>query len=296
MPQAAIDVGSNSILLTIVSDAGEVLHDEARVVGLGKGLGDRGTFAPDRMEAAEDVLGRYVEVAERRGIPAWQIRAVATSAARRAMNAETWLARVHRKLGLRIQVIPGTEEARLTWLGATRELDAPGPLLVVDLGGGSTELVHGDGGQDTARASLEVGTVRATEAFLGVEVVAPAAVEKLKNHVDSLLSSVDVPERPGTVVGVAGTATTLAALDLGLRDYDGEAVHGHALTRTGLQAFVRDWLPLSPEQRLARCEIAPKRADVLLAGAVVLERVLAAARAERLVVSDHGLRFGLLVR
>lgn len=295
MPRAAIDVGSNSLLLTVVDDDGTVLHDEVRVVGLGRGLGDRGLFKPERMKAAEAVLSDYLDVARTHGIDAWQVRAAGTSACRRAMNAETWVAHVQRKLGLRIRIVTGEEEARLSWLGAQRDLDLPeGPRLVVDLGGGSTELVVGDNAVVTRNTSLEIGSVRLTEEFLGTDVVDPAALVRLRTWVEVSVGRFDFSPAPRTVIGVAGTVTTLAAMTLGLERYDALRVHGSRLTRTDLRAIVDRLLPATPEERRAMVPVAPERADYLVAGAVIVDEVLAGARRPGLVVSDRGLRFGLL--
>ncbi len=295
--RAAIDIGSNSVLLTVVDDAGRVVHDEARVVGLGRGVGDRGLLQPDRIRAAEEALADYVRTAQRFGVEPWAIQAVATSAARRAMNAQTWFARLQRKLSLRVRIISGDEEARWTWRGALRDLDVPaGPVLVVDLGGGSTELVLGDRDHVVQRVSLELGSVRLTEAFLGAPpaVVEPSDLARLRNHVQVEVARVALDPLPRTVIGVAGTVTTLTAMALGLSAWDPDRVHGATLTRADLARFVDLLLPASPEQRRALCAVSPERADYLLAGAVVLDHVLSAARRPRLVASDRGLRFGLL--
>lgn len=301
MRRGAIDIGSNSVLLTVVDDQGELLHDEARVVGLGRGLGDRGLFAPDRIKAAEAALSDYVRTAQKLGVEPWAIQAVATSASRRAMNAQTWFSRLQRKLGLRVRVISGDEEARLTWRGALRELAVPdGPILVVDLGGGSTELVLGDGGLDggrvVQRVSLEIGSVRLTEGFLGAPLLTadPAHLAQLRNHVEVEVAKVALDPLPRTVIGVAGTVTTLAAMAQGLTTWDPSRVHGSSLTRADLSRFIDRLLPTTPEERRRMAQVSPERADYLLAGAIVLDRVLAAAKRPRLVASDRGLRFGLL--
>jgi len=295
MPRAAIDIGSNSILLTIVSDQDQVLHDQAQVVGLGKGLGDRGLFRPDRMEAAEAVLREYVTIAGSHGIHPWSIRAVATSGARRAMNAKTFFSRLQRDLGLKTRIISGDEEARLTWKGALRDLDLPeGPLLVIDLGGGSTELVCGTQAATASRVSLEVGTVRLTEQFLGTEVVDPANLSRARKHVDALLAGVSLSPAPRTVIGVAGTVTTLCAVRQGLTTYQADRVHGGRITRADLASTIDRLLPMTADERRAYAPVAPGRADYLLAGALILDRVLGVARRPALIVSDRGLRFGVL--
>ena len=298
MPRAAIDIGSNSLLLTVVSDEGAILHDEARVVGLGKGLGDRGLFAPDRIAAASEVLADYVATARAHGVDPLSIKAVATSAARRAMNAETVFERFHRAHGLRVRIIPGEEEALLTWRGAQRDLEVPaGPQLVVDLGGGSTELAMGQEDELLQRASLELGSARLTERFLEADDagrVPAGAVEPLQAYVDAEVARYSFVPSPELVIGVAGTVTTLAAIQLGLEAYDSVAVHASTLTRDQLGGFVRTLLPMTAEERRAYAHIEPGRADFLLAGCVVLDRVLLAAGVEQLTVSDRGLRFGLL--
>lgn len=295
MPRAAIDIGSNSLLLTILSDEGELLHDEARVVGLGKGLGDRGLFRPDRMEAAEEALRDYVAIATRHGVHPWSIRAVATSAARRAMNARTFFSRMQRELGLKARIISGDEEARLTWAGALRELDLPtGPLLVIDLGGGSTELVCGDHASSASRVSLEVGSVRLTEHFLGTGVVDAPSLGRARKHVDGLLAGVQLSPAPRRVIGVAGTVTTLCAMRQGLTTYESSRIHGGRLTRADLASTIDQLLPMNQEERQIAAAVSPKRADYLLAGALILDRVLGLARRPAMIVSDRGLRFGVL--
>ncbi len=300
MAKAAIDIGSNSLLLTVVDDAGAVLHDEARVVGLGRGLGDRGLFRPDRLAAAEAALLDYLAIARTHGIEPWAIRAVATSAARRSMNAATWLSKLQRTHGVRVRIVSGDEEARLTWLGSRRDLDLPdAAVLVVDLGGGSTELSLGHGEQIESQVSLELGSVRLTEQFLcgrdgSLEVADAAGLAALRKHVDIEIDRVHLDPAPQVVIGVAGTVTTLATMHLDLQRYDGEAVHGSVMTREVLARFIDRLLAADSDGRRAMVPAAPDRADYLLAGAVILDRVLTVSSCRELIVSDRGLRFGLL--
>lgn len=301
MPQAAIDIGSNSLLLTVVDDGGGILHDEVRIVGLGKGLGDGGEILPDRLAAAEQVLRDFVNAAKRFGVEPWTIRAVATSAARRATNVEAFFTRIHRETGIRVRIVSGQEEAELTWIGAQRDLPlAPDVVrLVVDLGGGSTELVLGNAAGMSYRVSLEMGSVRLTEAFLCTDGevpdhFAPAGLAALRARVDTLLATATFTPRPTVVIGVAGTVTTLCAIGLGLDRYDAARVHGAALSRVQLEDFVDRLLAADAAERRMIAAVSPERADWLLAGAVILERILVAVDLPRLIVSDRGLRFGLL--
>ena len=295
--KAAIDIGSNSILLVVVDADGAVVHDEARVVGLGRGLPDRGVFKPDRMEAAAAVLKAYIARAADLGVPVSQVRAVATSASRRALNASTWFQGIHRTTGLKVEVISGDEEARLTWLGALDGLVLPpGPILVLDPGGGSTEVIQGEGAHLRARVSLEIGSVRLTDAYLGYESVDAAAYARMRDAVDQAIAPLSLTTQPRTVVATAGTVTTLMAAELGQVAYDGAAVHGATLTVGALRAWIDRLLEAGPTQRRVLIAVSPERADTLLAGATILLRLLEKSRRASLKVSDRGLRFGVLAR
>ncbi|MBW1879024.1 MAG: exopolyphosphatase, partial [Deltaproteobacteria bacterium] len=237
----------------------------------------------------------YLDAARRHGIEPWQVRAVGTSGCRRAMNAETWVNRIQRTMGLKIRIITGEEEARLTWLGAVRDLDLPdGPRIAVDLGGGSTELVLGDRRIVSRHVSLEIGSVRLTEEFLGTDTMDPAAVVRLRKWVEVQVGRFNFEPHPRTVIGVAGTVTTLAAMVLGLQTYDAEQVHGSQLTRANLRRLIDQLLPAGPEERRRMVPTAPERADFLLAGSIVLDQVLEGSRRQAMTVSDRGLRYGLL--
>ena len=294
MRRGAIDLGSNSILL-LVSDDGEILHDEARVVGLGKGLGDRGDFLEDRMAFAVKVLSDYTRCAVDFGLSPEEIQVVATSAARRATNLEAFSCRVRSETGLQIRLLSGNDEARLSWWGAQGGLDLPqGPRLVIDPGGGSTEVILGSEEGMETRFSLEVGSARLTEQFLGFNRVDPANADRLARHVETLIAAHPLPYTPLSAVTVAGTATTLAAMDAGLLAYDGDIVHGYRLTRRALVETAQKLLVATPEERQHLAAVSPQRADFLLAGAILIERILAACGLTETLVSDRGLRYGVI--
>ncbi len=297
MPRAAIDIGSNSLLLLVVDDAGNVLHDEANVVGLGRGLGEVGVFRPDRMEAAASVLADYATKAAALGVAPENVRTIATSASRRALNAATFYAGVRAKTGLRAEVVTGEEEARLTWLGGIAGLGlGPGPALLCDPGGGSTEVIVGEGPHIRSRVSLEIGTVRLTEQYLGTGTVSVAALSRLRTHVDAAVATLDFDPIPKAAVAVAGTATTLAAADLGLTSYDPSVVHGSTLTAAALRRWIDRLLAAGPDERRRLVAVSPERADTVLAGAVILLAVLERTRRQAWRVSDRGLRYGALHR
>lgn len=290
---AAVDLGSNSILLAVEAADGTLLHDQAEVVGLGKGLGDMGQFEPERMAHAERVLRDYAQTATRHGVSPENIRICATSGARRASNAPAFFARMRVELGIEIQTISGEEEAQLSYLGALRGLDLDeGPVLVIDLGGGSTEIIIGQGELISYRTSLEVGAVRITEAF---SLDQPGAdIFPALKHLDALLKAVILPQKPAQAVVVAGTATTLAAMNAGLRSYRGPAVHGSRLSRERLTHWQQRLLTSTPEERRELAHVSPKRADYLAGGAAVIGAVLDFCDLETCLASDAGLRFGIL--
>ena len=295
MNRATIDIGTNTILLLVVSEGGTVLHDEARVVGLGHGVGDRGMMRPKRMESAMEVLTEYARIAEQSGVPAWLVRAVATSGARRAMNARAFLERVREQTGLRVRVVSGEEEAWLTWAGARNGMSLPsGKVAVVDPGGGSTELVMGEDERMAMQISLELGTVRLTETFMDPARYRPQDLARMRNHIKGVLAGVKWPSTPRALIGVAGTVTSLACMEHGLTTWDRSRIHGTRLSRRHLRSWMDRLLESTPAQRQEWAAVAPERADYLLAGACLLEEVCTIARKDSLYVSDGGVRYGLL--
>jgi exopolyphosphatase/guanosine-5'-triphosphate,3'-diphosphate pyrophosphatase len=302
MPRASLDIGSNSILLLVVDDKGRVLHDDARVVGLGRGLGDRGLLRADRVDEALSTLADFTARAEGLGVPRGEVQAVATSALRRAHNGETFLARVRELCGVNVRVISGEDEARLTAAGALRGLELPpGLLLVVDPGGGSTEiaLVRPDpaapgGAAILHRHSYELGSVRLTEQYLAEEPVRPQAVARVRGHLSEALAGLHLEPPPRTVVAVAGTPTSLAAAEQGLAVFESDRVHGHTLELFNLRRWIDRFIHTTAQERRCLLPATPERADTILAGVLVLEQVLVQVQRTNLTVSARGLRFALV--
>lgn len=302
----AIDCGTNSIRLLIADHADGKLvdvHREMRIVRLGEGVDATGEFAPEALARTESALHDYAASMREHGVSA--VRMVATSAARDAGNRDEFFAMTARILGTVVpgavaEVITGTEEAELSFRGAVGELDpAAAPFVVVDLGGGSTELVLGDSAV-VASFSADIGCVRLTERCLHTdppiadEVAAARAAAR-----DGLAQALRVVpvERARTWVGVAGTMTTLSALAQGMTTYDAEAIH---LSRIGFGALLEvcdQLIAMSAAQRLALGPMHQGRADVIGGGAIIVEE-LAAVLAERagideLVVSEHDILDGI---
>ena len=245
------------------------------------------------MAAAEKALTDYAETASRLAVPPHDVMAITTSAARRASNANEWFEHIRHATGLRFRIISGDEEARLTWAGATSDVAITGKAVVFDLGGGSTEVVTGDSAGLDARISLEVGSVRHTEAFLGYEAITNGQRQALRDCLRAEVAGLPFDIRCTTVIGVAGTVTTLAAMTLGLDDWDSARVHHSVLSKAALQRWSDTLASADRDERARLAAVSPKRADFLVAGAEILLALLDACEQDEMLVSDRGIRYGL---
>ena len=309
MTLAGIDCGTNSIRLLIAdADAGGRLRDvhrEMRIVRLGQGVDETGRFAPEALERTRAALADYAALMNEHAVS--RVRMVATSAARDAANRDEFFAMTAELLGTVVpgavaEVITGEEEAALSFRGAVGELDPAGaPFVVVDLGGGSTEVVLGDPVDGVAAAySADIGCVRLTERFLHsdpptiVEVVRARELARLR--LGAALDAVPV-ERARTWVGVAGTMTTLSALAQGLSEYDPVKIHLSRLGQTELVDVCERLIGMTRAQRAALGPMHPGRADVIGGGAIVVQELAQAlqqrAGIDSLIVSEHDILDGI---
>ena len=297
---AAVDCGTNSIRL-LVADvdpvAGTLADVERRmeIVRLGQGVDRTGRIAPEALARTLDATRRYAAVCEATGVEA--IRFVATSASRDAENRDEFVAGVRGLLGVEPEVVAGDEEARLSFAGATRELrgERDAPFLVVDLGGGSTEFVLGDAAPEAA-LSVDVGCVRLTERHLHTDPATPAELAAALADVDAALDRVAgvVPlQRARTLVGLAGTVTTVTAHALGLPRYDPVAIHRSVLPAGRVRAACASLLAMSREERAALPFMHPGRVDVIGAGALLWGRIVERAARPDVTASEHDILDGI---
>ncbi len=309
---AAIDCGTNSVRLLVAdvtagSDGLPALRDvhrETRIVRLGQGVDASGVLAPEALERTRAALADYTAVLRRKGTE--RVRMVATSATRDARNREDFFGMVRDTVGVDAEVISGDEEANLSFVGAVGDLDPDdGPFVVVDVGGGSTELVVGtieDGGKATVRAarSVDVGSVRITERCLAGDPPTAGEVAMARDMATGILDEAfaAVPvEGVRTWVGVAGTVTTLSAVAQRLPEYDPDAVHLSRLSREDLHRVADELLGMSRAERGTHRAIHPGRIDVIGGGALIVD-VLARELHDRagvgeLVVSEHDILDGI---
>lgn len=296
---AAVDCGTNSIRLLIAErgpDGGLVeLERRTEIVRLGQGVDATGEFHPDALTRTFVATEAYAALVRDAGVRPEHVRFVATSAARDARNRETFFAGIRQRLGVTPEVITGDAEAALSFAGALSGVTpAAEPVLVVDIGGGSTELVLGGlDGEVRAAVSLDVGSVRLTERFLGAGPPDPAAVAAAAAHVDALLDGTRMDlAGVGTWIGVAGTATTLVAVHLGLEHYDRSRVHGAVLPRPALDALFVQLAASTVEEIRELPSMHPGRADVVTAGALIAVRIAARLPVDGLLVSESDILDG----
>ncbi|HET9491581.1 MAG TPA: Ppx/GppA phosphatase family protein [Methylomirabilota bacterium] len=297
---ASIDLGTNTVRLLVVeaerAGAWRVLDQDQTVTRLGEGLASRGCLGGEPMARTRAVVSAYLARARRAG--AGDVRIVATSAVREAANGPDFCAALE-AIGAAVQVVSGEDEARLTLLGIVRGLGWPGgPLLAFDIGGGSTEFVLAADGRVVASASLRLGVVGLAEQYQFPRAVDWPRYRELEQLVRGRLVAELPPaiRRAGAreLVGTAGTVTALAALDLDLTRYDAGRVHGHRLPRAVVERL-RDRLgALTVEERAALPCLEPGRADLIVPGVAITLTALDVIGADAVVVSDWGLREGIL--
>ncbi|MEJ3743867.1 Ppx/GppA phosphatase family protein [Actinomycetes bacterium KLBMP 9797] len=310
---AGIDCGTNSIRLLVADVDGDRLSDVTRrmeIVRLGQGVDRTGRLAPEAIERTRNALAGYAAAIQQHG--AEQVRMVATSATRDAANADDFRVMVKETLGVEPEVVTGEEEAHLSFTGAVRGLPAGAepPYLVVDIGGGSTEFVVGAGDVDRA-ISVNIGCVRMTERHLhgdpptGAEVAAASA--DIAAEVDRALSAVDGRDaattsgqeaattsgRAATLVGLAGSVTTVAAIALGLSEYDSARIHHARIGYAEVADVTGRLLGMTTAERLAIPVMHPGRADVIGAGALVLRTIMERSGIGDVIASEHDILDGI---
>lgn len=294
---AVIDVGTNSARM-LVADvaAGRVAPVERRstVTRLGRGVDLTGRLSAEAVEDACGAIAGYVATVEELG--AESVDAIATSAVRDAENGSAFIAELRERFALSARVLDGDEEARLTYMGATSEQPPSAPTLVVDIGGGSTELIVGTGAEISFHASLQAGVVRHSERHIGSDPPTAVELEALAADIRGLIEAAVPPGIAASAgIAVAGTPTSLAAVEMELEPYDPAQVHGHTLSLTSIQRMLSQLASAPLAERVQVPGMHPDRAPTIVAGVVILTETMRAFELERIGVSEHDILYGTAI-
>ena len=298
MLKASIDLGTNTCLMLMAEvESGyvkKVLGDYARIIRLGEGVDKTRYLQPDAMERTLTCLDEYRETISKAGIQPGDVICVATSQARDAENGGEFFARVEAELGFGFTVVSGEDEARLSFMGSLLQNMDASNYAVVDIGGGSTEIVTSKGGR-----SVDLGSVRFTERYMKSDPVIDDEFNICLNEIDNKLEGLvgwrgAIPSDM-QMLAVAGTATTLASWHLKLSEFDAAEIEKVQLTSGNLLRMVKDLKRMSVAERRDQVGIDPKRADVLLAGAMIMWRIMEKLKFQTCNISSRGLRYGVLM-
>ena len=296
MNSAVIDIGTNTLLLLVVERGGDdalvPVVDLCRFGRLGKGLDGSGRLADDAVARSLDICREYRRVMDELGVV--RTVAIGTQALREAANAASFVGPAQTILGATIEVIAGRREADLAFSAVNHTFpDLAGtPYVVVDVGGGSTELIATDGHSVTSATSVPIGAVRLTERHLRADPPAAPELEALRADIDRQLASLVLP-RGVPVIGTAGTATTMAAIHLALVQYDASAVTGLRLAPTAIEQQLARLAHATLADRRAIAGIPSERADVIVAGVAIYARVVERLAAPVMITCDRGIRWGV---
>ena len=291
---AALDCGTNSTRL-LIADGERTIERRMMITRLGQGVDRNRTLAPEAIARTLAALEEYRVLMDKHGVE--KVRAAATSAARDASNRDEFFDAAERVLGVRPELLSGDDEARISFAGATADLDAHnGPFLVLDIGGGSTELIVGSSAPEGAR-SLDIGSVRLTEQFLHGDPPRPEelsnAVGFVRDDLEELRLQLPILDGGRTLVGLAGTITTVAAVEQGLKDYDRDRIHHFVLTKAAAEDVFRTLATEPLEDRKFNPGLDPGRADVIVGGCIILVSVMRVFGFRECLVSEADILDGL---
>jgi len=294
---AVVDIGSNStrlLVAEVVDGRVSEIERQSRVTRLGRGVDLSGQLSAEAIEAACAAIADYVAICREAEVES--IESIATSAVRDASNGSAFVAELRERFALSARVLDGEEEARLTYVGATAEHPPSEATLVVDIGGGSTELIVGTGTEIAFHTSLQAGVVRHSERHIASDPPTTIELEALAADVRTLIESATTGQPGATAaIGVAGTPTSLAAVEMGLEPYDPKQVHGHTLTLSSIQRLLSQLASAPLAKRVEIAGMHPDRAPTIVSGVVILVETMRAFGLDRVVVSEHDILYGAAI-
>jgi len=295
---ASIDIGTNTILLLIAKVEGGKIHpllEMETVVRLGEGLQKNEILLKGAMDRGLQTLTQYLKRCQ--SMEVQKIFAAGTSALREAKNSEDFLKGAKEKLNLSIEIISEEEEAQLSFLAVAKDLgEVKKSILVVDVGGGSTEFILGKGDQIRQWISLPLGSVRFTEQFLHSNPVQDEECEKMERKIRERLTNIPHSQEPLSMIAVGGTATTLASVQMGLEEFITEKIHHFILKKEDLKKQLHHYQTKTIQEREKIPGLPKARSDVILAGGTILYRAMEELKCSSVLISCHGVRYGLLYK
>jgi exopolyphosphatase/guanosine-5'-triphosphate,3'-diphosphate pyrophosphatase len=295
---AVIDIGTNAIKFHIAQKCHDgkwkTILDKAEVTRLGEGLNRTGKISPEAMERNISVIGEMFEIARQKDVD--QIFAIGTMALRTATNANDFIDHIKIKFGISVEIISGDEEARLSFLAVQSSLDIRyGNFLIFDIGGGSTEFISGNDGKIQQKISLTIGVVRLTEDILISDPVKQQECDAANKIVQNTFSAIAMANPVDRLIGVGATLTTLGAMKLKMENYDPEIIHGAELSFSDVEGLLSLLQSKTIAERKKIVGLEPRRADVILAGAMIVSNIMNKINAAEVIISDRGVRHGFLI-
>jgi exopolyphosphatase / guanosine-5'-triphosphate,3'-diphosphate pyrophosphatase len=299
---ASIDIGSNTVRLLILESGGNtefnLVVSKRNITRLGEGMDTQGKLAKNRIEATLQVLAEFRQTCLENGDP--PLFAVATSAVREASNGNEFVRRAKKETGIDIKIIPWEEEARLALEGVFWRIpDNNRKVIILDIGGGSTEFILSQGKGISGFCSTSLGVVRLTEKFISRHPIDEKEFLSLKNHLQNELQAVKEKLsafRPELLIGTAGTVTTLSALKNNIYPYDPEKIHASVFSREDAESILEDLKRKSLSERLAMKPLEPGREDLIIAGTAIVLETMSAFDCKTLTVSEYSLREGIILK
>ena len=295
---ATLDVGSNSVLINIAELDREgnwkVLEDRGAITRLGQGVFTEGKLSNEGMDRTVIVLKEFLSLASKLHVK--EVAAVGTMAIRNAENSKDFLTRVEDELGLHIETIDGLEEARLAALGVKSGLGCiHGNMVLFDVGGGSTEIIIVEDDKIRFRISYNIGAIRLTEHMLKSDPVQPQEIKCVIKEIEDTFADLQLREKIDLLVGVGGTVTNLAAVYLGMKRYDSSRIQGMVFEKTDVDKQIELFSSKTLDQRRYIIGLEPERADIILAGSLIVKGILNILGQDRFTVSDRSVRNGLMI-
>jgi exopolyphosphatase / guanosine-5'-triphosphate,3'-diphosphate pyrophosphatase len=298
---ASIDIGTNTILMLIADVKSDgtlsVLTDEHHIARLGQGVDEHGVIQQETFERVRTILSQLKEIANAYHVQ--RLVACSTSALRDAANRREFIEFIKNNLSFEITVLSGQEEARLTYWGTVAEYlnaSATAEYAVLDIGGGSTELVVGTGSNIVSAVSADIGSVRITERILRTNPPEYSALIDAEHFIANHITNIPPLAAKTKLFGVAGTLTTVAALDLRLPEFNRTLIHGHILTVSAIENIFQELRCLTLDQIKAYPQIHSARADIIIAGILILLALLKKTNTPQIIVSERGLRYGIALQ